>query len=386
MKFLWVVLLITIHIFTLKNTYLLAQVQVGAEQMHLYLPLLKGRRVAMLVNHTSMVGKRHLVDTLRSLKIDIQKIFVPEHGFRGKADAGEVIKDTIDFQTSIPLISLYDKHKKPTAKHLENVDVVLYDIQDVGVRFYTYISSMHYLMEACAEHNKKLIILDRPNPNASYIDGCVLDMKFQSFVGMHPIPIVYGLTYGELALMIKGEKWLSTSHTIDLIVIPVRNYTHRTRYELPVKPSPNLPNALAIALYPSLCLFEGTAISVGRGTQTPFQIAGAPQKQLGKFTFTPQSIAGMSKKPMYENEVCYGIDLRKKPIKYEFSLQYLIDFYKKYQPKEKFFNKYFDTLAGTDQLRKQIEAAMSEKQIRKSWEGALKNYKLIRQKYLLYPD
>ncbi len=368
-------------------------IQVAASQFEKYLPLLKGKNIALLVNQTSMVGDTHLVDTLLSYGVNIKAIFSPEHGFRGDADAGERIDNSIDSKTGIPLISLYGKTKKPSKEMLENIDILVFDIQDVGVRFYTYISTMHYVMEACAENNKKLIILDRPNPNGSYVDGPVLDLKHQSFVGMHPIPIVHGLTVGELAQMINGEQWLDNDLTCDLTVVKVVNYDHLKPYSLPVKPSPNLPNDVSIMLYPSLCLFEGTKISVGRGTHFPFQIIGYPHKTFGNFTFTPKRIEGMSKYPKHQDKICYGIDLRASDKSHGFSLKYLIDcynihkeLYAKHDDKEIFFNDFFTKLAGTDKLRKQIESGMTAQEIKDSWKENLDAYKKMRNQYLLYSN
>jgi uncharacterized protein YbbC (DUF1343 family) len=357
----------------------------GAWRLSDYVSELKGKKVGLVVNHTSLVGKSHLVDTLLSLGIDVEKVFAPEHGFRGDADAGEHVLDSKDKKTGLPIISLYGSNKKPYPNQLEGLDVVVFDIQDVGARFYTYISTMHYVMEACAENHKKVVVLDRPNPNGAYIDGPVREARFQSFVGMHPIPIVHGLTVGELALMINGEKWLKDGLQCDLTVVLNQHYTHDSTYCLPVKPSPNLPNDLSVRLYPSLCLFEGTQISVGRGTQFPFQVLGAPQKDLGKFAFVPQSIEGMSKTPKYLGQACYGIDLRSKSLRPHFTLKYLIDFYQKYENKSAFFNTYFDTLAGTDKLRRQIQVGMKEPDIRASWQADLDTYQKTRSKYLMYP-
>lgn len=365
--------------------------QTGAEQMEKYLPLLENKRVALVVNQTSMIGDQHLVDTLLSKGITIEKVFAPEHGFRGDADAGEKIENSIDPVTKLPIISLYGDNKKPTREQLENVDLVIFDIQDVGTRFFTYISTMHYMMEACAENNKKLIILDRPNPNGDYVDGPVLDMEFQSFVGMHPIPVLHGLTVGELAQMINGQGWLANGAKCEIAIIKVANYTHKTSYSLPVKPSPNLPNDQSIQLYPSLCFFEGTVMSVGRGTYFPFQVIGYPDENFGKFTFTPVSIEGMAKSPKLENEKCYGVDLRKTDVARELDLNYILGFYNQYkanntEKQKSFFNSFFKLLAGTNQLRQQIEAGLSEEEIRESWEKDLIAYKDMRKKYLLYPD
>ncbi|HWZ22486.1 MAG TPA: DUF1343 domain-containing protein, partial [Cytophagaceae bacterium] len=347
--------------------------------------LLKNKNVALMVNPSSLVGKSHLVDTLIASGINIKKIFSPEHGFRGTADAGEKINNETDSKTGLPVISLYGDNKKPTEAQLKDIDVIVFDIQDVGVRFFTYISSMHYLMQACADYNKKIIILDRPNPNGYYIDGPVLEMSYKSFVGMHPIPIVHALTVGELAKMINGEKWLDSNKVCDLTVIPLKNYDHKMNYSLPVKPSPNLPNDLSIQLYPSLCLFEGTIISVGRGTENPFQIIGAPKKEYGKFEFTPKSTPG-AKKPLYENQLCYGIDVRNHASKKGLQLSFLIEVYQKSPEKDKFFNSFFNKLAGNKTLQEQVKKGLTEEEIRKSWQADLTKYKSMRKKYLLYSD
>jgi len=365
----------------------------GASQLNKYLPLLRGEKVALLVNQTSMIGNTHLVDTLISLNdkeglgIKIDKVFAPEHGFRGQAGAGEQVNNGVDTNTGLPIISLYGKNKKPTSEQLEGLDWVVFDIQDVGTRFYTYISTMHYVMQACAENGVKMMVLDRPNPNGMYVDGPVLDTAQRSFVGMHPIPIVHGLTVGELAQMINGEKWLDNGISCDLTVISVENYDHTMTYSLPVKPSPNLPNDLSIALYPSLCLFEGTDISVGRGTYAPFQQIGHPDFTAdSSYSFTPVSIDGMSKYPKHQDEKCYGINFSKEPIVRKFTLKYLIEYYHKYEDKDKFFNNFFKKLAGIDQLEQQIKDGLTEEEIRATWEEGLSAYKQMRNKYLLYGD
>ncbi|RNI25637.1 exo-beta-N-acetylmuramidase NamZ family protein [Rufibacter latericius] len=358
----------------------------GAQQTELYLPYLQGKRVGMVVNQTSTIGKTHLVDTLLSRGVNITMIFAPEHGFRGDADAGAHISNSTDSKTGIPILSLYGKNKKPSAEQLKNVDVLLFDIQDVGVRFYTYSSTMHYVMEACAEQNKPMLLLDRPNPVGYLIDGPVLKPAFKSFVGMNTIPIAHGLTLGEYALMINGEKWLKNDVQAQVKTIPVKGYTHKMFYSLPIKPSPNLPNDQSIKLYPFLCLFEGTTVSQGRGTQTPFQVIGAPYYPDKSFSFTPVPIPSMSMDPPYKNQVCFGKDLTKLQLKENFTLSYLLDFYQKSGQKEKFFNNFFKSLAGTDELQKQIMAGMSEKEIRASWKPELEAYKKMRKQYLLYPD
>ena len=356
----------------------------GAERTSLYLPEIRNKNVGLLVNHTSLTDSIHLVDFLLAQKVDIHRIFAPEHGFRGKADAGELVKDNIDEKTGIPVVSLYGENKKPTPDQLKGLDIVIFDIQDVGVRFYTYISSMHYMMEACAENGVKMIVFDRPNPNGEIIDGPLLDPAYKSFVGMHPIPVVHGLTVGELAKMINGEGWLKGGMKCDLSVIPMLNYQHSDEYLLPVKPSPNLPNQQAVKLYPSLCFFEGTKLSIGRGTYFPFQVVGYPDSTFGEFTFTPVSIDGMSKHPKYQDQTCYGVDLRNEPYPSKLDLGHVIGFYKKWKDVDDFFTNYFNTLAGTDKLRKDIEKGLSEDEIRASWQDDIEKYKAKRTNYLLY--
>lgn len=356
----------------------------GVERIDTYLSKIEGKNVGLLINHTSRVGDEHLVDFLLKKGIEIKKIFAPEHGFRGDADAGELVDDKLDPKTGIPVVSLYGKNKKPSSEALNGLDVIIFDIQDVGVRFYTYISSMHYMMDACAENDVKMMIFDRPNPNGHYVDGPILDPEFKSFVGMHPIPIVHGLTVGELAMMINGENWLSGSLECDLEVIAMENYKHTDPYSLPVKPSPNLPNDQSIRLYPSICFFEGTKMSIGRGTHFPFQVIGYPDERFGGFSFTPESIDGMAKHPKLEGQQCFGVDLRKVNLPDKLDLSYVIDFYNKWEREESFFMKYFDTLAGTDKLRKQIENGLTMEEIRKSWLPGLEKYKELRNRYLIY--
>ncbi|MBS1486937.1 MAG: DUF1343 domain-containing protein [Bacteroidetes bacterium] len=357
----------------------------GDEQMDVLLPLISGKNIALMVNQTSVIGRVHLVDSLLHANVRIKKIFSAEHGFRGTADAGETVNNSIDQATGIPVVSLYGKNKKPTAEDLKDVDIVIFDIQDVGTRFFTYISSMHYLMEGCAENGKKMIILDRPNPNGHYVDGPVLDLSLKSFVGMHPIPIVHGLTIGELGRMINGEGWLPEGKKCDLTIVPMKNYNHQKKYSLPIKPSPNLPNDHAIALYPSLCLFEGTVLSVGRGTKIPFEALGSPELKNQPFQFKPENIEGMAKSPMYQDKICYGVDLRNEQPGNLIELKYLLNMYKVYPDKEKFFNNYFNTLAGNKLLKEQIKQGIDEDTIRASWKKGLDAYKKIRKKYLLYP-
>ncbi len=364
------------------------QIRTAAEQADLYLPLLQGKKVGVVGNQTSILpqsNSKHLVDFLLENKVNVTKVFVPEHGFRGTADAGEKVNNSVDAKTGLPIVSLYGSNKKPSPAQIQDLDVLVFDLQDVGVRFFTYISTLHYVMEACAEQGKPLILLDRPNPNGNYVDGPILKKGFESFVGMHPIPLVHGLSIGELAKMINGEKWLKGGVQVDLTVIPVANWNHEIAYELPVKPSPNLPNALSIRLYPSTCLFEGTVVSLGRGTYFPFQVYGYPDARFGDFTFTPVSIDGMSKTPPHQDKLCYGKDLRTVSLTQPFTLSYLLEAYQRSEMKEKFFNSYFNTLVGTDELKKQILAGKTEAEIRSTWQQGLQDYAALRSKYLIYP-
>lgn len=363
----------------------------GAEQTEKLLPLLEGKRVALVVNQTSIVGEKqtHLLDTLLSLNVDVKKVFAPEHGFRGNADAGETVKNGYDVRSGLPILSLYGKNKKPNAEQLKDIDIVLFDIQDVGARFYTYISTMHYVMEACAENNKPVIVTDRPNP-CDFVDGPIREAGKKSFVSMHPIPVLHGCTVGELAQMINGEKWLKGGVTCSLTVIPVEGWQHGQAYSLPVKPSPNLPNDQSIALYASLCPFEGTSVSVGRGTYMPFQVIGSPYIKGYSYQFTPQSLEGFDKNPLHKGQVCHGIDLRRSEAPQGLSLRYIIELYQAYQKAGKaaqFFTRasWFDLLLGTANVRKAILGGKDEATIRKSWEKDLNQYKIQRQKYLLYP-
>lgn len=359
----------------------------GAERIQEWLHMVKDKKVGILANHTALVANQHLVDTLQKSGVNVTCIFVPEHGFRGNADAGEHIRDGVDPSTGIPIISLYGTNKKPSPEQMEGVDILIFDIQDVGARFYTYISSLHYLMEACAENGKPLIVLDRPNPNGEYFDGPVLKPDFKSFVGMHPIPLVHGLTVGELALMINGEGWLEGALKCKLTVIEVSNYTRDMKYSVLLPPSPNLPNDLSIRLYPSLCLFEATNVSIGRGTYFPFQVIGYPDTKFGDFSFTPVSIDGMAKKPLQEGKMCFGDDLRElNPWEQKFTLKYYIDYYER-SGKDKHFTsrrRWFNLLAGNDVLLKQIEEGLSEEEIRTSWTEEHQAYDQMRQPYLLY--
>ncbi len=364
---------------------------VGAERIDQYLPFLKGKKVGLVVNQTSSVGNTHLLDTLLQLQINVSCVFAPEHGFRGTADAGEHVKNGIDPKTKTTIISLYGDNKKPKATQLKNIDVVLFDIQDVGVRFYTYISTLQYVMEACAENKKALIILDRPNPNGHYVDGPVLDTINRSFVGMQPIPIVHGMTIGEYANMLNGEKWLANKLHCNLTVIKCINYDHNTFYNLPIKPSPNLPNMAAIYLYPSLCFFEGTDhVSLGRGTNKPFQIYGSNvfTRKL-PYSFTPKPVEGAKNPPLLD-KICYGYDLSKLSLdslrKQKFTLKYVLKAYQMTPDSIPFFNNFFVKLSGTDVLTTQIKSGLNEKVIKASWKEKIGQFKAIRKKYLLYAD
>jgi uncharacterized protein YbbC (DUF1343 family) len=377
-------------LFFLFETSSFAQIT-GAAQPEAYLPLLKGKKVGLVVNQTSMVGKEHLVDFLLSKQVKIVSIFAPEHGFRGDHSAGEKVKTTIDKKSKLPVFSLYGSYKKPNAEQLKNIDILMFDIQDVGARFYTYISTLHYVMEACAEQKKLLVILDRPNPNGYYIDGPILDTAYRSFVGMHPVPVVHGCTIGEYARMINGQGWLKNKIKCDLKIIKLKNYAHNTNYILPVKPSPNLPNMSSIYLYPSLCFFEGTNVSVGRGTANPFELIGKPGCKIGSDTFTPRHLPGVADHPPYENKQCSGFDLRNfgsniASFEKKLNLYWLIELYKNDTNQATFFNDFFDKLAGTNKLRQQIMSGLSEDEIRNTWQPELQVYKKMRWRYLLYTD
>ena len=361
----------------------------GASQTEAYFGLLKNRRVAVVANQTSVIGNVHLVDTLLSSGIEVVKIFAPEHGFRGEAGNGDHVNDGTDKKTKLPIFSLYGNHVRPTAEMLADVDVILFDIQDVGVRFYTFLATMQEVMEAALISKKAVYILDRPNPNGYYIDGPVMtDKKLYSFVGQLPIPIVHGCTLGEMARMINGEGWLTDGKSCELTVIPCSNYSHNAYFELPIKPSPNLPNITSIYAYPSLCLFEGTCVSIGRGTSLPFQQFGFPNCKSGEASFTPKEIPGVSKNPPFENQLCKGIKVSFEKRPTELNLSWIIGMYANYPNKDKFFTSasFFDKLAGTTELRKQIIEGVSEEEIRASWQKDLEAYKIIRKKYLLYPD
>lgn len=384
---------ITLFICWLAVLQATAQVKNGADRLEELFPLLENKRISLVVNQTSLVQNIHLLDTLYNKGVHITQVFAPEHGFRGDADAGEFIKNGKDYRTQVPIISLYGKNKKPQPSQLQQTDIMIFDIQDVGARFYTYISTMFYVMQACAENNKELIILDRPNP-CDYVDGPVLDMKYKSFVGILPIPILHGCTIGELAQMINGEGWLGNNLQCPLKVITIEDWKHGQPYSLPVKPSPNLPNDQAIALYPSLCPFEGTSVSVGRGTDFPFQIIGSPTTKNLKFRFMPHPMKGSDKHPLHQDTYCYGLNLSsEKNIPKGFSLQYVIQFYNYFQnltkhAEKEFFTRphWFDLLMGTNQVRLDILKNKTEEQIRSAWQKKLNQYKEIRKKYLLYED
>ena len=360
---------------------------VGAERTDLFLNDLKGLNVAVVANLTSRIGSNkksiHIIDSLLKLNIKIKKVFSPEHGFRGLADAGEKVENGLDLKTGLPIISLHGSNKKPTNNQMQDIDIIIFDIQDVGARFYTYISTLHYVMEAIAENNKKLIILDRPNPNGHYIDGPVLEDKFKSFVGMHPVPIVHGMTIGEFGIMINKEGWLKNKIKCNLKVIPLKNYNRNMIYDLPVKPSPNLPNKKSINLYPSLCLFEQTPLSIGRGTNMQFQIIGSPDWEKTDFNFKPKSMSG-AKYPKHLDEICNGVDLSKSPYLNNINLQWIIEAYNKSKNKSSFFRNGFNKLAGNSKLQKQIINGILEKEIKESWKNNIEEFKVIRSKYLLY--
>jgi uncharacterized protein YbbC (DUF1343 family) len=363
----------------------------AAEDPERYIEHLEGRKVGLTANHTTLVANnKHLLDQLVAGNINVVKIYAPEHGFRGLAGEGETVEDSKDPKTGIPVISLYGNNKKPTVEQLDGIDCMVFDLQDAGVRFYTYLSTMHYVMEACAENGIPFIILDRPNPNGFYIDGPVLELSSQSFIGMHPIPVVHGMTLGELALMINSEKWLAGGRECNLTVIPCLDYTHQSRYRLPVAPSPNLPDMQSVYLYPTLCFFEGTPLSVGRGTDYPFKVAGHPQFKNNNdypFAFTPKAKGGKIK-PLFEGQVCYGKDLRNVATDdiNEINLELLIEVYNDYSPKEKFFKPSFRRLAGNSILQRQITEGRTANEIRQSWKKDLDEFKSKRKKYLLYPE
>lgn len=399
------------------TTDIVSPILPGANRTEMYLPWLAGKKVGVVTNQTGVIFKpyqspairtvmdkqtgqmlevyettwkydryTHLVDSLLTLGVQITKVFAPEHGFRGTADAGEIVKDGKDLKTGLPIISLYGKNKKPSPKQLQDIDVLIFDIQDVGARFYTYISTLHYVLEAAAENQIPVIILDRPNPNIHYIDGPILETAYRSFVGMHPVPIVHGLTIAEFAQMINGEKWLENQVVCQLLLVPVQNYSRTSSYSLPIAPSPNLPNDKAINLYPSTCLFEGTTLSEGRGTDMQFQIFGAPFLPQEKYTlkFTPQPNLG-SKDPKYNGQLCYGKDLRNTPTLNQINLSWIMEAYQHTTEKESFFTNFFNTLTGNSTLQQQIKSGLTEEEIRASWQDGLNKYDSIRKKYFIYP-
>tara|TARA_Y100000994_G_scaffold246112_1_gene248821 strand:- start:8104 stop:9264 length:1161 start_codon:yes stop_codon:yes gene_type:complete len=379
------ILLFTSHlVFSQQNS----EIKVGSEKMHEYLDKISNKSVGLLVNHSSTVRSTHLIDTLISKNINIKKIFSPEHGFTGNIERGKTVnEDTLIIDEKIiPIVSMYGKTRIPSKESMKGLDIIIFDIQDVGARFYTYISAMHNMMNICAELGISFLVLDRPNPNSGYIDGPVLEMEYQSYIGMHEIPIVHALTVGELAKMIKGEKWIENSEKLKLEVIKIDNWDHSKEYKLPVRPSPNLPNQQSILLYPSLCLFEQTTVSIGRGTAFPFQVIGHPNYDNKSFSFTPVSVVE-ERKPKHEGNESFGIDLRKIKVKKELNIKYLIDFYNKLKGTDSdFFGKYFYRIAGNKKLENQIKDGISEKEIRSSWEIKLSQYKAKRKKYLLYKD
>ena len=375
---------LTIICMLIATVSLAQNIKTGAENNEKYLPLLKGKNIGIVTNQTSIVdNKTHLVDFLLSKNVKIKTIFAPEHGFRGTADAGEHLNDEIDAKTGLPIVSLYGKNRKPKPEQLQGIEVVVFDIQDVGSRFYTFISTLHIVMEACAENNIPIIVLDRPNPVGSIVDGPILEKEFASFVGMDAIPILHGMTFGEYAKMLNGEKWLENGVQCKLTVIECKNYKREMPYHLPVKPSPNLPNDQSINLYASLCLFEGTNVSMGRGTETQFQIYGSPYLPKSDFVFTPKPNFG-AKEPTYNGVLCYGEDLTQYPKLDKIELKWLIKAYNTTSDKSRFFNKFFTRLAGTKKLQEQIEAGVSEEEIRNSWKEGLENFKKMRAKYLIY--
>ena len=371
----------------IKPAYDNGRIIVGAERVAEYIDDLAFKNVGVVVNHSSMVGDRHLVDMLTSIGVKVKKIFAPEHGFRGEADAGEKVNDSVDKKTGIPVTSLYGKKKKPSQDDFAGLDVIVFDIQDVGARFYTYISTLHYIMETAAETSVQVMVMDRPNPNGNYVDGPILEEAFKSYVGMHPVPVVYGMTIGEYARMINGEGWLENGVQCRLKIMTILNYDHQSKYILPIKPSPNLPNDLSIAHYPSLCFFEGTTMSIGRGTESPFQLIGHPQLIDMPFTFTPKSMPG-AKYPKHLLTPCYGLDLSSKtPKPQQLDLSYLLYFYDLSQEEKfQYFNDdlFFDLLAGTDKLKKMVIEGKTESEIRASWKDGLDAFKITREKYLIY--
>ena len=384
-----IIVFIKINFFLIVSLNIVAQNNtiIGIDKTEEYLPLIIDKNIAIVSNHTSQFIKEsksiHLVDSLLKLNVQVKKVFAPEHGFRGNLDAGEKIINSIDEKTGIPIVSLYGKKRKPSFEDLDEIDVIIFDIQDVGARFYTYLSTMHYVMESCAENNIQLIVLDRPNPNGHYIDGPIMTKESMSFVGLHPVPIVYGMTIGEYAKMINGEKWLRNNLNCKLKVIEITNYDRNKKYKLTFKPSPNLPNQQSINLYPSLCFFEQTPVSVGRGTEKQFQVIGTPYWENFKFNFTPKSMPG-AKYPKHENLTCYGLNLENEEYLSKIDLKWLILAYKNEKNKDNFFKSGFHRLAGNKLLEEQIKKGLSAKEIRKTWKNGLDNFKLIREKYLIY--
>ena len=384
-----IIVFIKINFFLIVSLNIVAQNNtiIGIDKTEEYLPLIVDKNIAIVSNHTSQFIKEsksiHLVDSLLKLNVQIKKVFAPEHGFRGNLDAGEKIINSIDEKTGIPIVSLYGKKRKPSFEDLDEIDVIIFDIQDVGARFYTYLSTMHYVMESCAENNIELIVLDRPNPNGHYIDGPVMTKESMSFVGLHPVPVVYGMTIGEYAKMINGEKWLRNNLNCKLKVIEITNYDRNEKYKLKLKPSPNLPNQQSINLYPSLCFFEQTPVSVGRGTEKQFQVIGTPYWENFRFNFTPKSMPG-AKYPKHENLTCYGLNLENEEYLSKIDLKWLILAYKNEKNKDNFFKSGFHRLAGNKLLEEQIKKGLSAKEIRKTWKNGLDNFKLIREKYLIY--
>jgi len=368
-----------------------AEIIVGAERTDVYFPWLEEKSIAIIANQSSMIRQTHLLHTLLNAGFNVKKIFCPEHGFRGDSEAGESFGNDIDQKTGIPVISLYGKNYKPRNSDLNDIDILIFDIQDVGARFYTYISTMTYAMEACAENDITLLVLDRPNPNGFYVDGPVLEKDFSSFVGLHQVPVVHGMTVAEYANMVNGEGWLENKEKCSLKFVKLENYDHNKLYTLPVKPSPNLPNMTSIYLYPSLCLFEGTVISIGRGTTKPFQVIGHPEIKETPFYFVPESIPGVSLNPKFKGQQCFGYDLSDYSIEshkdsMQLDLSWLIRIYEQLDEKDEFFNSYFNKLAGNSNLQEQIKQGVSGEKIRKSWQEDLERFKQIRKKYLLYED
>ena len=387
------VLLFVLTLLSCRNqssTQAQTPISVGAQQTGRYLPLLKNKNIGIVANQTTVIfkedGYTHVVDSLLSLNIAVKKVFAPEHGFRGTADAGEYVKDGVDAGSGVPIVSLYGANKKPSAQALDGLELIIFDVQDVGARFYTFLSTLHYMMETCAKLGITVLVLDRPNPNGHYVDGPILDLNYSSFVGVHPVPIVHGMTVGEYAMMINGEGWLTDGIQCDLKVIPVENYTHQTAYALPIKPSPNLPNAKAINLYPSLCLFEGTNVSMGRGTALQFQIFGSPFLDHPDYVyeFTPKPNVG-AKYPVHEAKICKGLNLKNHSDLSQIELNWVIDAYQNTENKADFFNPFFTKLAGQKLLQEQIESGWTATQIRASWKLGLERYKQLRAPYLLYP-